>query len=179
MNELLYVRHGKTKGNEEKLYIGQTESPLTEEGVAGAHRVGQALHDMGKHIDAIYCSHLSRQFDTAKIIAEAIGLPVERIHLNDLLLERSGGKFEGTPQRDFFALSEQEQIEGGAESFADLAQRATAMVAFANEHYPDQTVLFVGSAAIGEMMRAIIKYGDYTRMFDDGPMPNTEVIRLI
>lgn len=53
------------------------------------------------------------------------------------------------------------------------------MVAFAEENHAGQVVLFVGSAAIGEMMRAMIKYQDHARMFDDGPIPNTEVIRFL
>lgn len=53
------------------------------------------------------------------------------------------------------------------------------MVDRARVEYPNGTVLLVGSAAIGEMMRAMIKYGDYTKMFDDGPMPNSELVQLI
>lgn len=177
--KLLYVRHGKTEGNLARKYIGRTESPLTAEGIAGAERVAEQLIESGEHIDGMYCSSLGRQIDTAKIIASKIGYPAEAIIVNDLLLERAGGKYEGEPLESFFALSEEEQIAGGAESFKDLAARAVAMVNVAEDAYPEGTVLFVGSAAIGEMMRAMIKYGDHTRMFDDGPLPNSEIVQLI
>lgn len=176
---LYYVRHGKTQGNLDKNYIGRTESPLIQEGIQGAISVGKEIHSSGLHIDAVYTSRLERQYNTAKIIAQEIGYPVDQIILNDLLLERAGGRFEGKPQSDFFAATEEEQIAAGAESFKDLASRASRMVQTAQDAYPNRTVLFVGSAAIGEMMRAMIKYNDFTKMFDDGPLPNSELVQFI
>lgn len=177
--KLFYVRHGKTKGNAEKIYIGRTESRLLPEGIEGAQAVGMQIVTSGEHIDAIYTSKLERQLETAKAIAGRIGYPEDKIIITNLLLERAGGTFEGKPQADFFAASEAEQIAAGAESFKDLSNRAVAMVDRARVEYPNGTVLLVGSAAIGEMMRAMIKYGDYTKMFDDGPMPNSELVQLI
>lgn len=176
---LYYVRHGKTQGNRDKDYIGRIESPLLPEGIEGGKMVGGQLLMSGEHIDAIYTSKLSRQKDTAKIIAKEIGYPEDRIIVTDLLLERAGGAFEGKSQANFFAASEETQVSAGAESFKDLSIRAVAIVELAASGYPDGTVLFVGSGAIGEMIRAMIKYGDRMKMFDDGPMPNSELVRLI
>ena len=177
--KLFYVRHGKTKGNADKNYIGRTESPLLPEGIEGAKAVGEQILASGEHVDAIYTSRLARQLETAKIIASEIGYSESKIIVTDLLLERAGGSYEGKPQADFFATSEAEQVAAGAESFKDLSSRAVAVVERAKAEYPDGTVLFVGSAAIGEMIRAMIKYSDHTKMFDDGPMPNSELIQLI
>lgn len=176
---LYYVRHGKTQGNLEKKYVGRTESPLIDEGVEGAISVGKKIHASGIRLDAIYASSLGRQRRTAELIAHEIGYNPERIILNEFLLERAGGDFEGKPQSDFFKATEEEQIAAGAESFKDLSERATKIIEVAKLDYPTGTVLFVGSAAIGEMMRAMIKYSDYTKMFDDGPLPNSELIRFI
>lgn len=177
--KLLYVRHGKTQGNADKNYIGRTESPLLPEGIEGAEAVGGQLVASGEQIDAIYTSKLERQYDTAKIIASEIEYPEDKIIITDLLLERAGGAYEGKPQAEFFALSETAQVAAGAESFKDLSSRAVAMIDRAQSDYPDGTVLLVGSAAIGEMIRAMIKYNDYTKMFDDGPMPNSELVQLL
>lgn len=176
---LYYVRHGKTKGNLEKNYIGRMESPLVEEGIQGAITVGKEIYSLGLHIDAIYTSSLQRQSKTAELIAQEIGYPVDQIIQNDFLLERAGGNYEGNPQSDFFAATEEQQIAGGAESFQDLAHRAVKMVQIAEDACPNGTVLFVGSAAIGEMMRAMIKYSDFTKMLDDGPLPNSELVKFI
>lgn len=176
---LYYVRHGKTQGNLEKNYIGRTESPLIDEGIEGAMVAGQEILNADIHFDAIYTSSLERQKKTAEIIAQIISYPIEDIIEDNLLLERAGGNFEGKSQADFFAATEDQQITAGAESFRGLAKRAIDIVESAKHDYPEGTVLFVGSAAIGEMMRAMIKYDDYTRMFDDGPLPNSELIRFI
>jgi broad specificity phosphatase PhoE len=124
-------------------------------------------------------SSLIRQFDTAKIIANTIVYPVEKNVVTDLLLERAGGSFEGKFQEEFFNASEDEQIAAGAESLKQLSERALELIKFTKNEYPSDTVLLVGSAAIGEMLRAMIKHNDYTKMFDDGPLPNSELIQLI
>lgn len=177
--KLFYVRHGKTQGNADKNYIGRTESPLLDESKEAAKAVGRQILEQGERIDAIYTSKLERQFETAKDIAEEIRYPVEDIILTDLLLERAGGKFEGKPQAEFFASSEEGQVAAGAESFKALSERAVAIVERAKAEHPDGTVLFIGSAAIGEMIRAMIKYGDHTKMFEDEPIPNTKLVRLL
>lgn len=176
--KLYYVRHGKTKGNADGIYVGRIDSPLLPEGIEGGRSIGRQLIELGEHIDAIYTSNLSRQLDTAKIIAAEIGYPEDKIIISDLLLERAGGTFEGKSQAEFFAANEEEQVNAGAESFRDLSSRAVSMVERAKIEHPNNTVLFVGSAAIGEMMRAMIKYNDHTKMFDDGPMPNSVLIQL-
>lgn len=155
------------------------ESPLIEEGIQGAIAVGKEINSSGLRIDAIYTSSLDRQRKTAELIAQQIGYPIERIVQNDLLFERAGGSFEGKPYSEFFSATEEEQIAAGAESFKDLASRATQMVHTAEEAHAKGTVLFVGSAATGEMMRAIIKYNDHTKMFDDGQLPNSELVKFI
>jgi len=176
---LYYIRHGKTQGNIDKNYIGQMESPLVEEGIQGAIKVGEEINSSGLHIDAIYTSSLDRQRKTAELIAQQIGYPIEKIVQNDLLFERAGGSFEGKPNYEFFSASEEEQITAGTESFKDLASRAIKMVRTAEKEHAEETILFVGSAAVGEMMRAMIKYNDHTKMFDDGPLPNSQLVKFI
>lgn len=177
--KLYYVRHGKTKGNADGIYVGRIDSPLLPESAEASKSIGRQLIESGERIDAIYTSSLRRQLDTAKIIAAEINYPEGKIIITDLLLERAGGTFEGKSQAEFFAASEEEQVNAGAESFKDLSSRAVSMVERAKAEHPNGTVLFVGSAAIGEMMQAMIKHNDHTKMFDDGPMPNSVLIQLI
>lgn len=176
--KLLYVRHGKTVGNTEGNYIGRSESLLTDQGREQARLAGQSLVETGQTIDAIYTSGLSRAYDTAVIIAREIGFNEEDIVKSDLLLERAGGEYEGKPQSEFFAIDEAAQVALGAESFKALSERALAMVALAELENPNGVVLFVGSAAIGEMMRAMIRHNDQSKMFDDGPLPNAQILQF-
>lgn len=177
--KLFYVRHGKTQGNLDKTYVGHTESPLLGEGIEAIKKVGQQISAAGQHIDVIFTSHLKRQLDSAKLIAQEISYPFKDIMINDLLRERYGGSFEGKTQAEFFALTEEQQVAAGAESLKELSERATVLLELVRKNYSDKTVLFVGSATIGEMLRAMVKYNDYTKVFDDGPMPNAELIQLI
>ena len=177
--KLFYVRHGKTQGNLDKTYVGHTESPLLGEGIEAIKKVGQQISAAGQHIDVIFTSHLKRQLDSAKLIAQEINYPLKDIMINDLLRERYGGSFEGKTQAEFFALTEEQQVAAGAESLEELSKRATELLELVRKCYPNKTVLFVGSATIGEMLRAMTKYKDYTRVFEDGPMPNAELIQLI
>lgn len=177
--KLFYVRHGKTQGNSDKNYIGRMESPLLPEGIEGGKHVGRHIRQAGERIDAIYTSAVSRQYETARLIATEIGYPEDKIIVTDLLFERAGGTFEGKPQAEFFAVSEAEQIAAGAESLKELSNRASALISQAKTEYPSGTVLFVGSATIGEMIRAMITYNDFTKIFDDDPLPNSEFVQFI
>ena len=60
--EIILIRHGKTKGNLEKRYIGITDEPLTDE---GAHELRQIKYP---DADIIISSPMLRCVQTAEII---------------------------------------------------------------------------------------------------------------
>ena len=60
--EIILIRHGKTKGNLEKRYIGITDEPLTDE---GAHELKQIKYP---DADIIISSPMLRCVQTAEII---------------------------------------------------------------------------------------------------------------
>lgn len=65
--ELYAARHGETISNlENRLTGGETDSPLTEKGIAQAKQLAESLE--GKAFDAVYCSPLKRAIDTAEIV---------------------------------------------------------------------------------------------------------------
>lgn len=177
--KLFYVRHGQTQANVEVVYAGHSETPLTNMGIAGAKLAGREILISGEQIDVIYSSNLKRQLETAQLIAKEIDYPVENIVIDDLLLERGGGDFEGKPRAELFAATEQAQVAVGAESLKELSERAVKLLEKLKKQHPEDTILLVGSATIGEMLRAMINHGNYTRVFDDEPLPNTALVRLI
>ena len=93
MKKLYFARHGLTVMNVEGKWSGTTETPLTDEGRAQAKAAGKAAKDL--EIDYIACSPLGRAKETAKIIAEEIGYPIKKIHINPMLIERHFGELEG------------------------------------------------------------------------------------
>jgi probable phosphoglycerate mutase len=82
---LLLVRHGLSSFNTERRIQGRDDlSSLTEEGQSQARLAGAALADL--HLDAVYCSPLSRAAATAAGLLEAQG-GGHRAQLDDDLLE--------------------------------------------------------------------------------------------
>lgn len=73
--QLLIIRHGQAEGNHEHRFIGQSDVPLSSLGRDQAAAVG--LHLAGLGVDRVVSSDLSRAVDTARPLADRLGLPVE------------------------------------------------------------------------------------------------------
>ncbi|MDR1029196.1 MAG: histidine phosphatase family protein [Clostridiales Family XIII bacterium] len=69
---LILIRHGSTEPHREKIFLGQTDIPLSDRGREEAKVAGQALARLNARTDRIYASDLSRAKETAEIVAEAI-----------------------------------------------------------------------------------------------------------
>ena len=61
MIELLFIRHGATEGNLRRRYIGRTDEPLCEAGIAQV----KALQKRGLSVDRLFVSPLLRTRQTA------------------------------------------------------------------------------------------------------------------
>ena len=84
--EIVLIRHGKTEGNKEKRYIGRTDQPLSEEGIAGIKE------GLGRYpsVEKVYASPMQRTRQTAELI-----YPGQTPDLIDGLREMDMGVFEG------------------------------------------------------------------------------------
>ena len=92
MNEALTrvvaVRHGETAWNVQTRIQGQLDIGLNAHGRVQAERLGRALAD--EDLDAIYASDLQRAADTARAVAERVGVAV---HTDTALRERGFGSY--------------------------------------------------------------------------------------
>lgn len=90
MTTLHFIRHGETAWNVEGRFQGQSDVPLTPRG----HEQAQELADTlaGRAIGAIYSSDLRRALDTARPLAERLGL---ELVVAPALRERDFGTAEG------------------------------------------------------------------------------------
>lgn len=86
---ILLVRHGQSEWNAQGRWQGQADPPLTELGRSQALRAADRLDG----IDAVVASDLERAHHTARIMAEAMSLKVER--LEPRLRERHAGPWQG------------------------------------------------------------------------------------
>lgn len=133
MQELYFVRHGQTLFNVQDKVQGWCDSPLTDEGVEVAKRLGEALKDV--HFDALYSSISERAYDTACYIAkdEAYCIQVDKRlkEFNFGILEgdlhESRVLLENRP-KDRIALLEEGWCDVGGENLAMVKERAASFM---------------------------------------------------
>src|SRR5262245_60171235 len=89
------VRHGETVLAAEDRFAGATDVQLSQDGRNQAKRLANRLRN--ERIVAIYASPLGRTVETASILAEPHGLPVQTC---DGLREISHGHWEQMTRRD-------------------------------------------------------------------------------
>ena len=144
-----FLRHGETDWNAQNLSQGNVDIPLNPTGLAQAHAAAARLRHRG--IVNIVSSPLSRAADTARIVADALGLAVS---FDEELREVSFGVQEAKPMAGaWFA----EWVEGiatpdQAESFAELRLRAARAINRALEL--PAPVLVVAHGALFRALRA-------------------------
>lgn len=75
MTTLLLIRHGQSMANMTHMFIGQTDSPLSELGIAQAEKTAEYVVN-NYSVDKVYASDLKRAFRTGKAVADRLGLEV-------------------------------------------------------------------------------------------------------
>jgi len=97
MAKLVVLRHSRAVANEQHILMGRKlDSPLSEGGIALAHKKGKALRAQSFKPDKVYTSQLRRAVQTAQILLAEIGSDTEIIQLADLN-ERDFGQYDGRP----------------------------------------------------------------------------------
>lgn len=144
----IYVtRHGETVWNFENRLCGSTDIELTPKGIGQAQALAKTLG--GRGIEAIIASPLKRARQTAQILAQAIGLPVQT---DARLQEQNYGQLEGQSCNKPAYIQQKYQIcrkMPGGESPMQMAQRIYNALDEIIAKYQGKTVLLVchGSAA--------------------------------
>ncbi|MDA2813107.1 bifunctional RNase H/acid phosphatase [Nocardiopsis sp. RSe5-2] len=125
---LVLLRHGETPMSVERRFAGTGDIELTETGRDQARRAARAL--AGEGFEAVVASPLRRTMDTARIVAEALGLEVEP---EEGLRETDFGEWEGMtfgevrerrPEDLARWLADPEEAPPGGESLAAAVRRA-------------------------------------------------------
>lgn len=146
-NTIYVIRHGESESNTKEILSSSDESangfPLTEAGIDEVCKAAEQLRD--KSIDRIVSSPLLRTKQTAEILGDALGAPVE---FDSRFTEIDMGEFDGKPYEqyhEFFRTHNHSfdvPIPGG-ESWRQVADRMkNALLEFDAKH-PDETILVV------------------------------------
>lgn len=173
------VRHGK---DEDGVRGGWGSQPLTEEGHAQAERLAERIDFP---VDAIYSSDLPRAMQTAKPVAEKLGLPiVERPEFretnngelagmkNELALARYPGLFWNT-------LGWEERYPGG-ESPRDFFERIrNAWDSFQNEvRQREENAILVTHSGCIHVIRCILTGQPYSNKAKHNKVEHAKLITL-
>ena len=151
---LYFIRHGESTSNYGELITGRQNAQLTNLGRVQASAAGHLIAGRGIKIDHIICSPLDRAHDTAKLIAKEINYPEADIEVNDRVIERSFGKFEGQPNSVAKGLSDEAIVAGGGEIDAQIRERAHLLLESLKN--TEGNVLVVSHTGFGRRLRAVI-----------------------
>ena len=118
--QLLFVRHGETQDNIDRVLQGHHDTNLTEKGHREAQVVANKLHN--QHIDAVYHSPLTRMVQTIKPILS--GHANVQLHPDGDLKGQCLGELEGGSY-DLVDMSNPRSADGqpGVELFDDFVRR--------------------------------------------------------
>ena len=128
MTTFIFVRHGQSRANLERIFAGHTDTPLTDLGHKQAQNTARFLEQYP--IEKIYSSDLLRSMQTAEPTARHFGLPV----IPDCeMREIYAGEWEGKLYEDLMKEYHEEYETwikncgcahpNGGESVAELGER--------------------------------------------------------
>ncbi|RAP76371.1 histidine phosphatase family protein [Paenibacillus montanisoli] len=137
------IRHGKTEWNGLGKIQGQTDIPLNSEGIRQAHALAHRLLHEPMKWDAVVSSNLSRAVETARIIADTLGIPL--LPGDERLRERFYGEIEGTTEAERLARwgPHWKKCDCGQESDASVRERSLSFVEEAAAAIPARNLLVV------------------------------------
>jgi broad specificity phosphatase PhoE/CTP:molybdopterin cytidylyltransferase MocA len=133
--KLILIRHGSTARHREKIFLGQTDVPLSEKGRREAEAAGHKLAAMDIRASRIYTSDLSRASETAEIIAPILSAgETARVIASARLREMHLGDWDGKYIREIREAFPEEYEKRGkdilrykrgteAENYYDLSYR--------------------------------------------------------
>jgi probable phosphoglycerate mutase len=161
---IFLIRHGATELTAEDRFAGATDVALSNEGREQARRLAARLSAV--KIAAVYASPLSRALDTARILAEPHGLPVQA---RSELREISHGHWEQMTRReveetfpDEAAAWEKDPYtyapEGGESGLAVTARALPALIKLVRLHSDANVIVVSHKATIRLLLSSLLGF---------------------
>jgi uncharacterized phosphatase len=168
MKRLYFVRHGESELNQQRIFAGSIDTPLTTLGEQQAELAG--IHARPLEINLIVSSPLVRAHKTAETIAGQIGYLPDKIVTNDLFRERMLGSLEGKSWDEF---DEDDSPYPDVETEGQLLLRAQQALEYLRSLEADN-ILVVGHGSFSLALQTAI---DPNQQY---PEPeNAEILQLI
>lgn len=153
--KLFLIRHGQTVSNNQKVYVGQTDVMLTQEGREQAMAIRPILEKFT--FDRVYSSDLQRAVDT-QLLALPFENPIRTPLLREIDVGSAAGKplgklFENAPER---VRLERDYSYFGGESRAMACDRLRRFLAELEEDPCEYVAAFAHNGICGSMMRVLL-----------------------
>ncbi len=162
-NTYFLMRHGEAEGNA-RGYLdvdGITSNPLTEKGKSEAAVSAKQLATKG--ITKIYASPFLRTRETAEIVAQAIGLPAEKIVYDERLRELNIGDLNRKTVDDLYAFRSKHTFEEplpNGESYLDARRRFGAFLYEIERTTSNERILIVSHGISFESLSTVVAGSD-------------------
>jgi 2,3-bisphosphoglycerate-dependent phosphoglycerate mutase len=177
---ILIARHGETDWNREHRFQGHADPPLNELGRAQARELAETL--AGSEVTAVYASPLARARETAEIVAEVLGLPVET---RTALREVDVGSWQGLTRGEVeqrYPKGFRRWLDFGhgwedGETYDDLGRRVVAdLLELAGRHAGERILVVThgGPVRAAQAAAAETDYVDARRM--SSPIGNCAIL---
>ncbi|MBY0376443.1 class I tRNA ligase family protein, partial [Patescibacteria group bacterium] len=169
-NKYFVMRHGEAENNAQNIYSSDRNTfHLTEKGRAQVLKTASSLKK--EKITKIYCSPFLRTRETAQIVCEQIGFPVENIIYDDRIRELEFGDFSGRPVQDYWDYMKDKTWEfdtkvPGGESFQDGKNRIGDFIYDINKQNKNEKVLIISHGLAVEMVPAAIEAASKKRSME-------------
>lgn len=149
---LFMVRHGETTGNAEKLFYGNMDLPLTENGRQQARELRPLLEKF--QFDRVYSSDLSRAVETAKLVIPGCE-PVQTPLLREYEMGSLCGKTHAEGIAQYGYLNSHYEIAGG-ESPEQVAARLRLFLDDVIKRGEERVAVFAHSGVMKTMMMLVL-----------------------
>jgi 2,3-bisphosphoglycerate-dependent phosphoglycerate mutase len=114
-----FMRHGRSRADDEGVHEGRYDSPLTDVGRAQVKARGEFWKERGVQFDRILASTLLRAKESADIIGALFGLPVET---DDVWMEMDNRPLAGMPKGEAQVRYPRPPFRGPYESFHGVGE---------------------------------------------------------
>lgn len=183
MTTILLARHGETDWNRQSRWQGHADPPLNEFGREQARELAERL--ASEPISAVYSSDLRRAHETARIVAERLGLDVTAVpDLREVDVGEWSGLSVDEVHERFPAGIERWRAGGkgwdGGESYGEMGRRVVGALERIAASHPDETVLVISH---GGAIRATVAHArgmsyEQQRLLDPQHVSNCEIVRV-
>jgi isoleucyl-tRNA synthetase len=164
-NTYYAMRHGEAENNTKEVLSANPNTPhhLTEKGKMQVEKTARVLKDI--KFDYIFVSPFVRTRDTAKILAENLGISADKVLVEERLSEYNMGKWDGKPvseYEEYFANNDwYVNAPEGGETYADVQKRVGSLLYDLEKKYDGKKILLVTHQLTSFFLKVVA--GGWTR----------------